>query len=144
MQDRKEIFRHRLTMNILGSVTGSQDTHSEMRSIGNTGSIGGQAVRTIAGSNRQAWRGHYNLVGAQGRTQLHENRRGGVRHQNAVTLGKNRGPARPAWGHESQASGCLEPRTKGVTSGRTSQGTTGRTESKPTTTMHLRDGSSWS
>ena len=82
-----------------------------------------QAVKTVVGSNKQAWRGHYNLVGAQGRTQLHENRSGGVKRQNAVTLGKNRGPARPARGHESQASGCLELRTKGVTNGRTSRGT---------------------
>ena len=64
----------------------------------------------------------------------------GVRMQS--TLGKNRGPARPARGHESQASGCLEPQTKGVTSGRTSRGTAARTESKPTTMVHSCDGSS--
>ena len=39
----------------------------------------------------------------------------GVKRQNVVTLGKNRGPTRPARGHESQASGCLEPQTKGAT-----------------------------
>ena len=57
--------------------SGRQDTHSEMRSTGSTGGVDSQAVRavrTVAGSNKQAWRGHCNLVGAQGRTQLHEHR----------------------------------------------------------------------
>ena len=67
---------------------------------------------------------------------------GGVEHQNAVTLGKNRGPARPAQGHESQASGCLVLWTKGVISGRTSRGTAARTESRPSTMVHSRDCSS--
>ena len=69
---------------------------------------------------------------------------GRVKRQNTITLGKNRGPARPVRGHKTQASGCLEPWTEGVTSGRTSWGTAVRTESKPTTMVHSRDGSSWS
>ena len=103
-------------MNNSVSKLGRQDTHSEMRSAGSTGSTGGtggQAVRTVADSNRQAWRGHCNLVGAQGRTHSTKTGSGGVKRQNAVTLGKNRGPARPVRGHASPASGCLEPRTKG-------------------------------
>ena len=71
-------------MNIPVSKSGKQDTHSEMRSTGSTGGAGGQAVRTVAGSNRQAWRGHYNLVGAQGRTQLHEIGIDGVKRQHTV------------------------------------------------------------
>ena len=66
------------------SKSGRQDTHSEMRSTGSTGSTGGQAVRTVANRNRQAWRGPYNLVGAQGRTQLHETRSGRVKRQHVV------------------------------------------------------------
>ena len=68
-------------MNILGSISGSQDTHSEMRSMDRI--VKQQAVkvvRTVTDSTRQKWRGHYNLVGAQGRTQLHETGSNGVRH----------------------------------------------------------------
>ena len=46
-------------------------------------------VGIVTGSNRHAWRVHYNLVGAQERTQVHETRSGRVRRQNVVTLGKN-------------------------------------------------------
>ena len=58
------------------------------------------------------------------------------------TLGRQtEGPARPARGLRSQASGCLEPADQGGSSG-TSRGTAARTESRPTTTVHSRDGSS--
>ena len=67
-------------LNISVSKSGRQDTHSEMRS---TGSTGGQAV---VDSNRQAWRGHYNLVGAQGRTQLYEIGSGWVKRQHVVNF----------------------------------------------------------
>ena len=76
-------------MNNSVSKSGRQDTHSEMRSTGSTGGTGGQAVRTVVGSNRQAWRGHCNLVGAQGRTHSTKTGSDGVKRQNAVTLGKN-------------------------------------------------------
>ena len=80
-------------------------------------------VQVVTGSNRQAWRGHYNLVGTQGRTQLHETRSSRVRRQHIV----NSRQETEGWLGQLGATnpkrlGVYNRQTKGVTSGRTSRG----------------------